>query len=195
MGLQRGGGGLLGAVARLVRRETDPELKLGVMLNTIQSSLLPPSSLPTHHAYIQTHPPPPSGLRSGPTYVALALWHNGPPCKWSGVEWTADSSGTGWPLSADGPTDVQSSSTTWQDDDTDDDNDISSAAVLMMTTNVQKTHASELIQLFSWTNNIVSQPVHCYVNRLAVYVMWLRSYRNHGSTNHEYLDSTHKVVV
>ena len=28
-----------------------------------------------------------SGLRNGPTYVALALWLNGPPCKWSGVEW------------------------------------------------------------------------------------------------------------
>jgi len=26
-------------------------------------------------------------LRNGPTYVALALWLNGPPCKWSGVEW------------------------------------------------------------------------------------------------------------
>jgi len=55
-------------------------LKLGAILNTIQSSL----SLPTHHAYIQTHPP--SGLRNGPTYVALGLWLNGPPCKWSGVE-------------------------------------------------------------------------------------------------------------
>jgi len=27
-------------------------------------------------------------LRNGPIYVALALWLNGPPCKWSGVEWT-----------------------------------------------------------------------------------------------------------
>jgi len=26
-------------------------------------------------------------LRNGPTYVALVLWLNGPPCKWSGVEW------------------------------------------------------------------------------------------------------------
>jgi len=59
-------------------------LKLGAILNTIQSSYLP-----THHAYIQTHPP--SGLRNGPTYVALALWLNGPPCKWSGVEWSGKS--------------------------------------------------------------------------------------------------------
>jgi len=27
-----------------------------------------------------------TGLRNGPTYVALALWLNGPPCKCSGVE-------------------------------------------------------------------------------------------------------------
>jgi len=46
------------------------------------------SPLPTHYAYIQTHLPP-SGLRNGPTYVALALWLNGPPCKWSGVEMNA----------------------------------------------------------------------------------------------------------
>jgi len=59
---------------------------------------------------------------------------------------SADSFGTGSPLSADGPIDVQSSSTTWQDDDTDDDNDISSAAVPMTMTNVRKTPASELIQ-------------------------------------------------
>jgi len=52
-------------------------LKLGAI--TTQSSL----SLPTHHAYIQTHPP--LGLCNGPTYVALALWPNSPPCKWSGV--------------------------------------------------------------------------------------------------------------
>jgi len=25
-------------------------------------------------------------VRNGPTYVALALWLNGPPCKWSGVD-------------------------------------------------------------------------------------------------------------
>jgi len=25
---------------------------------------------------------------NGPTYVALALWLNGPPCKWSGGEWS-----------------------------------------------------------------------------------------------------------
>jgi len=83
---RRGQAGLLGAAGRLVRRETDPELKLGAILNTIQSSLFPSSSLPTHHAYIQTHPPPPSGLCNGPTYVALAPWLNGPPCKWTGVE-------------------------------------------------------------------------------------------------------------
>ena len=23
------------------------------------------------------------------TLLALALWHNGPPCKWSGVEWSS----------------------------------------------------------------------------------------------------------
>ena len=28
-----------------------------------------------------------SGLHNGLTYVALALWLNGPPCKWGGVEW------------------------------------------------------------------------------------------------------------
>jgi len=37
------------------------------------------------HTYRHTHTH--SGLRNGPTYVALALWLNGPPCKWSGVEW------------------------------------------------------------------------------------------------------------
>jgi len=34
------------------------------------------------HTHTHTH----SGLRNGPTYVALALWLNSPPCKWSGVE-------------------------------------------------------------------------------------------------------------
>ena len=62
------------------------------------------------------------------------------------IKTSADSSGTGSPLSADRPTSVQSSSTTWRDDDTDDNNDTSSAAVPMMMTNVRKTHASEPIQ-------------------------------------------------
>jgi len=35
-------------------------------------------------------------LRNGPTYVALALWLNGPPCKWSGVEWIVSGSGISW---------------------------------------------------------------------------------------------------
>jgi len=35
------------------------------------------------HTHRHTH----SGLCNGPTYVALALWLNSPPCKWSGVEW------------------------------------------------------------------------------------------------------------
>ena len=36
----------------------------------------------THtHTHTHTH----SGLCNGPTYVALALWLNSPPCKWSGV--------------------------------------------------------------------------------------------------------------
>jgi len=39
--------------------------------------------LPTH---TDTHTHTHSGLRNGPTYVALALWLNIPPCKWSGVE-------------------------------------------------------------------------------------------------------------
>jgi len=37
------------------------------------------------HTYRHTHTH--SGLCNGPTYVALALWLNSPPCKWSGVEW------------------------------------------------------------------------------------------------------------
>jgi len=36
------------------------------------------------HTHTHTH----LGLRNGPTYMALALWLNSPPCKWSGVEWT-----------------------------------------------------------------------------------------------------------
>jgi len=66
-------------------------------------ALSSPPSLPTLHAYIQTYLPtsPPSGLRNGPTYVALALWLNGPPCKWSGVEeWSHPSRLIGAPISA-----------------------------------------------------------------------------------------------
>jgi len=61
-------------------RETKLDLKLGALLNTVQGSLLP-----THHAHTHTHTH--TGLRNGPTYLALALWLNSPPCKWSGVEW------------------------------------------------------------------------------------------------------------
>ena len=49
----------------------------------------PPPPLPylhITHTYRHIHLSP-SGLRNGPTYVALAPWLNGPPCKWSGVEW------------------------------------------------------------------------------------------------------------
>jgi len=67
--------GLLGAAARKTcqkRNRSRVEIGRHTKYNT---KLSPPhSSLPTHHAYIQTHPPPPSGLRNGPTYVALALW-------------------------------------------------------------------------------------------------------------------------
>ena len=60
---------------------------MGAILSTIQSPLLP--LFPTYTSRIHTDIPtsPPSGLRNGPIYVALALWLNGPPCKWSGVEW------------------------------------------------------------------------------------------------------------
>ena len=56
-------------------------LKLGAILNTVQGSLY----LHITHTYRHTHTH--SRLCNGPTYVALALWLNGPPCKWSGVEW------------------------------------------------------------------------------------------------------------
>ena len=90
-GLAAGGqAGLLGAVARLVGRETDPEFKLGAILNTIQSSL-PLLSLPTHHAYIQTHPPPtPQGCAMGPSMWPWRCGLTARPV--SGVEW---SGGTG----------------------------------------------------------------------------------------------------
>jgi len=79
-GLAAGGGpAYLAQSGDLVEEKQIWYLKLGAIQNTTQSSL----SLPTHHAYIQTHPP--LGLRNEPTYVALALWLNGLPCKWSGV--------------------------------------------------------------------------------------------------------------
>jgi len=84
---EEGWAGLLGAAGWLVRRETDPELTLGAILNTIQSSLFPSSSLPTHHAYIQTHPPsPPQGCALGPP---MWPWRCGlTACPVSGVEWS-----------------------------------------------------------------------------------------------------------
>jgi len=88
-GLAAGGGPAYQAQSGdLVKEKQIWYLKLGAILHTTQSSL----SLPTHHTYIQTHPRP-SGLRNGPTYVALALWLNVPPCKWSGVKWSGDSQG------------------------------------------------------------------------------------------------------
>ena len=63
--------GLLGSQA---------DLKLGALLNTVQVSLY----LHIMHTYEHLHTHRHSGLRNGPTYVALALWLNGPPCKWSG---------------------------------------------------------------------------------------------------------------
>jgi len=64
----------------LVKEKRIWYLKLGAILNTTQSSLSP-----TYTSRIHTDTPTPSGLRNGPTYVVLALWLNGPPCKWSGV--------------------------------------------------------------------------------------------------------------
>jgi len=52
-----GRAGLLGAAGQLVGRETDPELKLGAILNTIQSSLSPPPYLHITHTYRHIHPP------------------------------------------------------------------------------------------------------------------------------------------
>jgi len=74
----------LWAATWLGARETKLDLKLGALLNTVQGSLLP-----THHAHTQTHTHTHthSWLRNGPTYMALVLWLNSPPCKWSGVEW------------------------------------------------------------------------------------------------------------
>ena len=78
-----GGGPACWAATRLGGRETKlVYLKLGAILNTAQSSLYP-----TQHAHIQTHT---HTLRVAQWahHVALALWLNGPPCKWSGVEWS-----------------------------------------------------------------------------------------------------------
>jgi len=76
-----------GRIACQRRNRSRVEIGRHTKYNTKPSP--PPLFLSTHHAYIQTYPPlPPSGLCNGPTYVALALWLNGPPCKWSGVEWT-----------------------------------------------------------------------------------------------------------
>ena len=89
-GLAAGGGGPVywAQSHSLSEEKQKPELKLGAILNTIQSPLLP--LFPTNTSRIHTDIPtsPPSGLRNGPTYVALVLWLNGPSCKWSGVEWT-----------------------------------------------------------------------------------------------------------
>ena len=81
-----GGGGLLGSCVAW-RKRNKAGLKLGALLNTVQGSLLP-----TYHAHTQTHTHTHSGLRNGPTYMALALWLS-PPCKWSGVEWVCDWTG------------------------------------------------------------------------------------------------------
>jgi len=81
MGVQ-GGGPACWAATRLGGRETKLVFEAGC--NTKYSTRL---SVTLHitHTYRHTHTH--SGLRNGPTYVALALWLNGPPCKWSGVEW------------------------------------------------------------------------------------------------------------
>ena len=85
MGVQ-GGGQAYRAAVWLGARETKLDLKLGALLNTVQGSLLP-----TYHARIQTHTHTHTHtLRVAQwayTYLALALWLNSPPCKWSGVEW------------------------------------------------------------------------------------------------------------
>jgi len=76
-----GGGPAYWAATWLGARETKLDLKLGALPNTVQGFLLP-----THHAHTQTHTHTHSGLHNGPTYVALVLWLNSPPCKWS--EWS-----------------------------------------------------------------------------------------------------------
>jgi len=74
----------------LVKGETETKVEIGRHTKCNTKPFPPPPSLPTLQAYIQTYLPtsPSSGLHNGPTYVALALWLNGPPCKWSGVEWS-----------------------------------------------------------------------------------------------------------
>jgi len=80
-GLQRGAGRPTGRSRLTCRKRNRSGVEIGCNTKYNTKLSLPPS-LPTHHAYIQT---PPSELRNGPTYMALALWLNGPPCKWSGV--------------------------------------------------------------------------------------------------------------
>ena len=77
-----GGGPACWAVRRLGRRETKMIFEAG--RNTKYSTRL--SVTYTSRTHTHTHPLIPLGLRNGPTYAALALWLNGPPCKWSGVE-------------------------------------------------------------------------------------------------------------
>jgi len=83
-GLAAGGGPAYWAAAgRLGERETDRELKLGAILNTIQSSL-PPPYLHIMHTY--RHPP--QGCAMGPPMWPWRCGLTGPPCKRSGVEWS-----------------------------------------------------------------------------------------------------------
>jgi len=67
------------------RNRSRVEIGRHTKYNTKPSSPLFPTYTSRIHTDIPTSPP--SGLRKGPTYVALALWLNGQPCKWSGVEW------------------------------------------------------------------------------------------------------------
>jgi len=84
-GVQEGRAGLLGSyVAWRKRNKADIWKLMGTILNTVQGSLYLQS-----RTHTDTHTHTHSGLRNGPTYVALALWLNGLPCKWSGVEWTS----------------------------------------------------------------------------------------------------------
>jgi len=58
-------------------------LKLGAILITLQSSLSPTYTSRTH-----TDTPTPLRVAQWAHLCGLALWLNGPPCKWSGVEWS-----------------------------------------------------------------------------------------------------------
>ena len=89
-GLAAGGGGPVywAQSHSLSKEKQKPELKLGAILNTIQSPLFPPpSSLPTHHAYIQTYLPLlPQGRAMGPS---MWPWRCGLMARpVSGVEWS-----------------------------------------------------------------------------------------------------------